>query len=198
VTKTAIGMKDPEDRPPTGLEQDTAAVLVWLADNAGRELTRQEISTGTGIPNGTRLHRAVRQARAAGALLGNRLETFYKSEDPRRRGQMVTRYNLKGHGDKLSARDALHTSKQAIAKMKDMERSCTYEGENENGFAPTTYKEIASAVGGCIQTVSGMGKIGEEVSELQRRDEARAQRVAELEAELARRTDPGKDLRATA
>jgi hypothetical protein len=125
-----------KNKPPTGLEQDTAGILVWLAHNAGRELSYEDISRGTGIPNTSRLHAAVCQARRAAEILGHRLESFYRSEDPRRRGTSVTRYNLAGHGDELSARDALHTARVAISAMKDMRRSCAYEGENQHGFAP--------------------------------------------------------------
>jgi hypothetical protein len=177
-------------KPPTRLEQDTAGILVWLAHNAGRELSYSDISRGTGIPDTPRLRRAVAQARKAAELLGDRLETFYRSKDPRRHGMSVTRYNLAGKGDDLSSRDALHTARVAIAAMKDMRRSCAYEGENIHGFAPKAFKEIAGAVDGCIRTVSGVEQLSDEVFKLQRKHDAMARRIAELEAQVAQATAP--------
>ncbi|PCG86985.1 hypothetical protein CIB93_05440 [Streptomyces sp. WZ.A104] len=44
---------------PSQLEQDAIDVLLWLGPNAGRELSYTDISRGTGIPDGSRLRRAV-------------------------------------------------------------------------------------------------------------------------------------------
>ncbi|MEU9606352.1 hypothetical protein [Streptomyces sp. NPDC048057] len=179
-----------DPRSPSQLEQDTAEVLLWLKHNAGREVSYQDISDGVGIPRGGRLQKAVRQARVAADHLGHRLERFLPSQDPRRRGTSVTRFSLKGQGDEFGARDAMYSSRVAISAMDDMRRSCSYEAQNVNGIAPQAYQEMASAVDGCIQTVSGVGQLGQEVTRLQGANNDLSRRIAELEAQLAEASAP--------
>jgi hypothetical protein len=179
-----------DSRPPSQLEQDTAEVLLWFKHNAGREVAYKDIAAGVGIPAGRRLQAAVRHARRAAEHMGHRLERFLPSRDPRLRGASVTRFNLKGRGDEFSARDALYASRVAVSAMDDMRRSCTYEASNVNGVAPKAFQEMASAVDGCIQTVSGVGELGQEVCRLQGENKDLSRRVAELEAQLAEADAP--------
>lgn len=181
-----------EGRAPTRLEQDAVEVLLWFKHNAGREVAYKDIAAGVGIPEGRRLQGAVRHARRAAEHMGHRLENFLPSRDPRRRGARVTRFNLKGHGDEFSARDALYASKVAVSAMYDMRRSCTYEAGNVNGVAPKAFQEMASAVDGCIQTVSGVGELGQEVCRLQGENRDLSRRVAELETQLSEASLPGR------
>ncbi|MET7298238.1 hypothetical protein [Embleya sp. NPDC005575] len=175
-----------EGRKPSRLEEDTVGVLLWLRHNAGRELTYEQIGKGVGLPVGNRLKCAVRQARKAAEHLDHRLERFLPSRDPLMRGARVTRFNLSGRGDEFGARDALNASRVAVSAMDDMRRACAYEAKNTHGVAPKAFQEMASAVDGCIQTVSGVEELGQEVCRLQFVNNELAERVATLEARLAR------------
>ncbi|MEV0444806.1 hypothetical protein AB0I84_04605 [Streptomyces spectabilis] len=180
-----------DTRPPSQQEQDAAEVLLWLRHNAGREITYKDIAAGVGIPEGSRLRGAVCHARRVAEHMGHRLERFLPSRNPRLRGAWVTRFKLAGKGDEFGARDALYASRMAVSAMDDMRRSCTYEASNENGVAPKAFNEMASAVDGCMKTVSGVGGLGEEVFRLQDENKHLSERVAQLEAQLAEASSGG-------
>ncbi len=141
---------------PTQAEQDTIDVLLWLGHHTGHELSYDDIARGTGIPDGSRLRRAVPRARAAAHVLGHRLEQFLPSRDPLRRGARVTRFHTSGQGDEFGARDALLACRKAVAYMGDMHRACTFEAKNPNSFEPEAFGQMAQAAEGCMKTVSGV------------------------------------------
>ncbi|MEU0738628.1 hypothetical protein [Streptomyces sp. NPDC006134] len=170
---------------PSQAEQDATDVLLWLVHNAGRELSYADISRGTGIPDGSRLRRAVPRARAAAHLLGHRLEQFMPSRDPQRRGARVTRFHKSGQGDEFGARDALLACRKAVAYMGDMHRACTFEANNPNSIEPEAFGQMAEAAEGCMKTVSGVEGLGSKVLQAQGTMRRQAQRIADLEAQLA-------------
>ncbi|MEV0535486.1 hypothetical protein [Kitasatospora sp. NPDC050463] len=173
-------------KPFTRLENDTAAVYVWLRANAGREVTYKEIAKGTGIPVGGRLQRAVRQLRAAAEHLGgHRLERFRPSRDPRLKRASVTRFNLSGKGDEYSSDDVVLASRLAVTAMEDLRRSARYEAANlfSNG-SPEMHAQMADAVEGCIQTVSGVTGLNVSFRQIKLENLALSERVAQLEARL--------------
>lgn len=169
----------------TQLEQDAVQVLKWFITNAGKYVTYRDIASGVGIPRGARLERTVRAARAAAENLGHCIEDFLPSRDPRHRGAYTTRLTLAEEGDEHGARAAMHTVRRGVTSMRNMRRACAYEAKNQNGIAPKAFQEMTTAVEGCIQTVSGVGELGQEVYRLQSEKDALARRVAELEARLA-------------
>ncbi|KUL69410.1 MULTISPECIES: hypothetical protein [unclassified Streptomyces] len=170
---------------PSQAEQDAIDVLLWLGHNAGRELSYEDIAGGIGIPDGSRLRRAVPRARAAAHVLGHRLEQFMPSRDPLRRGARVTRFHKSGHGDEFGARDALLACRKAVAYMGDMHRACTFEANNPNSIEPEAFGQMADAAEGCIKTVSGVEGLGSKVVSAQGTIRRQAQRIADLEAQIA-------------
>ncbi|WP_434593664.1 hypothetical protein [Streptomyces sp. A5-4] len=174
-----------EVKAPSQLEQDAVEVLVWLVHNAGREVSYADIARGVGIADGSRLRRALPKARVAASLMGHRLEQFMTSRDPLRRRASVTRLSLSGRGDEFSARDAVFSTRKALSAMSDMERSCTFEAHNAHGIAPQAFGQMATTVGGCIAAVSGVEELGQQVYRQQGKINTQAQRIADLEAQLA-------------
>ena len=173
---------------PTRAEQDTIDVLLWLTHNTGRELSYPDIARGTGIPDGNRLRRAVPRARAAAHVLGHRLEQFLPSRDPLMRGARVTRFHRSGQGDEFGARDALLACRKAVAYMGDMHRACTFEANNPHSIEPEAFGQMADAAEGCMKTVSGVEGLGSKVLQAQGTMRRQAQRIADLEAQLAELT----------
>ncbi|MCF3167074.1 MULTISPECIES: hypothetical protein [Streptomyces] len=170
---------------PSQAEQDAIDVLLWLGHNAGRELSYADIARGTGIPDGSRLRRAVPRARAAAHVLGHRLEQFMASRDPLRRGARVTRFHRSGQGDEFGARDALLACRKAVAYMGDMHRACTFEANNPNSIEPEAFGQMADAAEGCMKTVSGVEGLGSKVLRNQGTIRRQAERIADLEAQIA-------------
>lgn len=173
---------------PSQAEQDAIDVLLWLKHNTGRELSYADIARGTGIPDGSRLRRAVPRARAAAHVLGHRLEQFMPSRDPRRRGAHVTRFHTSGQGDEFGARDALLACRKAVTYMGDMHRACTFEANNPNSIEPEAFGQMAEAVEGCMKTVSGVEGLGSKVLQAHGKMQRQAQRIADLEAQIAELT----------
>ncbi|MFE3475735.1 hypothetical protein ACFXOI_29645 [Streptomyces bacillaris] len=173
---------------PSQIEQDAIDVLLWLNHNTGRELSYTDIARGTGIPDGSRLRRAVPQARAAAHVLGHRLEQFMPSRDPQRRGARVTRFHKSGQGDEFGARDALLACRKAVAYMGDMHRACTFEANNPNSVEPEAFGQMAQAAEGCMKTVSGVESLGSKVLQAHGTMRRQAQRIADLEAQVAELT----------
>jgi hypothetical protein len=173
---------------PSRLEQDAIDVLLWLGPNAGRELSYADISRGTGIPDGSRLRRAVPRARAAAHVLGHRLEQFMPSRDPLKRGARVTRFHKSGQGDEFGARDALLACRKAVAYMGDMHRACTFEANNPQSIEPEAFGQMADAAEGCMKTVSGVEGLGSKVFRAQGTIRRQAERIADLEAQVAELT----------
>ncbi|MFJ2828518.1 hypothetical protein ACIPC1_13200 [Streptomyces sp. NPDC087263] len=138
---------------PSQLEQDAIDVLLWFGPNAGRELSYADISRGTGIPDGSRLRRAVPRARAAAHVLGHRLEQFMHSRDPLKRGARVTRFHKSGQGDEFGARDALLACRKAVAYMGDMHRACSFEAGNPNSVDREAFGQMPDAAEGGIRTL---------------------------------------------
>lgn len=181
-------------------EKDTRDVLRWLRLNPGREVTYRDLSLGTGIPEGARLRQALKYARIAAHDIDARVESMLPARGAGRAGtRRVTRYNPPGGGDEFGARDAMFTARRAISAMQEMKMACDYEATNTNGTAPEAFSGMAEAVGGCISAVAGVKNLGEKLlrSHELRAAEARAaleaeedyqRQIAELEAELARRT----------
>lgn len=170
---------------PSQAEQDAIDVLLWLGHNTGRELSYTDISRGTGIPDGSRIRRAVPRARAAAHVLGHRLEQFLPSRDPLRRGARVTRFHRSGQGDEFGARDALLACRKAVAYMGDMHRACTFEATNPHSIEPEAFGQMAEAAEGCMKTVSGVEGLGSKVVNAQGTMRRQAQRIADLEAQIA-------------
>ncbi|MCI3932104.1 hypothetical protein [Streptomyces sp. AN091965] len=179
-----------DNAAPSRGEQDAIDVLLWLGHNAGRELAYADIARGTGIPDSSRLRRAVPKARAAAALLGHRLEQFQASRDPLRRGVRVTRFHKLGQGDEFGARDALLACRKAVAYMGDMHRACTFEASNPHSIEPEAFGQMAGAVDGCMKTVSGVEGLGSKVFKAQGTIRRQAERIADLEAQVAELTSP--------
>ncbi|WP_433546417.1 hypothetical protein ACQPZG_15920 [Streptomyces sp. CA-294286] len=172
---------------PSQLEQDAIDVLLWLGPNAGRELSYADISRGTGIPD-RRLRRAVPKARAAAHVLGHRLEQFMASRDPLKRGAKVTRFHKLGQGDEFGARDALLACRKAVAYMGDMHRACSFEASNPNSLDREAFGQMAEAAEGGIRTFSGVEKLGSKVVRNQGTMRRQAERIADLEAQIAEMT----------
>ncbi|MFF9569407.1 MULTISPECIES: hypothetical protein [unclassified Streptomyces] len=172
---------------PSQLEQDAIDVLLWLGPNAGRELSYEDIARGTGIPD-RRLRRAVPKARAAAHELGHRLEQFMASRDPLRRGARVTRFHKSGQGDEFGARDALLACRKAVAYMGDMHRACSFEAGNPNSLDREAFGQMAEAAEGGIRTFSGVERLGSKVVQNQGTMRRQAERIADLEAQIAELT----------
>lgn len=173
---------------PTRAEQDAIDVLLWLSHNTGRELSYRDIARGTGIPDSSRLRRAVPRARAAAHVLGHRLEQFLPSRDPLRRGARVTRFHKSGQGDEYGARDALMACRRAVSSIGDMHRACTFEAHNPHSIDAVAFGQMADAADGMVKTVSGVESLGSRIVQTQRSDRRKAQRIAELEAQIAELT----------
>ncbi|KNB49023.1 hypothetical protein [Streptomyces caatingaensis] len=178
----------PKRDTPTRAEQDAIDVLLWLRHNAGREVSYADIARGTSIPDGSRLRRAVPRARIVAHELGHRLEQFLPSRDPLRRGARVTRFHLSGQGDEFGARDALLACRRAVAYMGDMHRACTFEANNPHSIEPEAFGQMAEAAEGCMKTVSGVEGLGSKVLHAQGTMRRQAQRIADLEAQIAELT----------
>lgn len=170
---------------PSQLEQDAIDVLLWLGPNAGRELSYADISRGTGIPDGSRLRRAVPRVRAAAHVLGHRLEQFMPSRDPLKRGARVTRFHKSGQGDEFGARDALLACRKAVAYMGDMHRACAFEAGNPNSLDREAFGQMADAAEGGIRTFSGVERLGSKAVQSQGTMRRQAERIADLEAQIA-------------
>lgn len=177
-----------ESDTPSQLEQDAIDVLLWLGPNAGRELSYADIARGTGIPDGSRLRRAVPRARAAAHVLGHRLEQFMHSRDPLKRGARVTRFHKSGQGDEFGARDALLACRKAVAYMGDMHRACSFEAGNPNSVDREAFGQMADAAEGGIRTFSGVERLGSKVVKNQGTMRRQAERIADLEAQIAELT----------
>lgn len=173
---------------PSQLEQDAIDVLLWLGPNASRELSYADISRGTGIPDGSRLRRAVPKARAAAHVLGHRLEQFMPSRDPLKRGARVTRFHKCGQGDEFGARDALLACRKAVAYMGDMHRACSFEAGNPHSLDRDAFGQMADAAEGGIRTFSGVERLGSKVVQNQGTMRRQAERIADLEAQIAEMT----------
>lgn len=173
-------------RNSAGLFQGEAVVvevLVFLRSNPDVELSYDDIAKETGIRPVSRLKRAVPEARAVAEHLGDRLEVFGRSTDPRRREQ-VTRYKLSGTGDAFGARDAIRTSLRAVRALKDMRRSCDFEARNKSSISGKAFRTMANAADECIKTVTGVPKIGPQVTPKPEKT-LLLQHVTEMEAMVA-------------
>ncbi|MDI3420441.1 hypothetical protein [Streptomyces luteolus] len=173
---------------PSRLERDAIDVLLWLDHNAGRELSYTDIARGTGIPDSSRLRRAVPRARAAAHVLGHRLEQFMPSRDPLKRGARVTRFHKNGQGDEFGARDALLACRKTVAYMGDMHRACTFEANNPNSIDAEAFGQMADAAEGGMRTISGVERLGSRAVQNQGTMRRQAERIADLEAQIAELT----------
>ena len=115
-----------------------------------------DISAGVGIPVSSRLKAAVRQVRVAAAEHGDRLEQFRNSEDPLRRRTRVTRYQRRGTGDELGAKDALLACRKSVASMAEMKRACEFEAKNPASIAPAAFGQMADTADGAMRLISGV------------------------------------------
>jgi hypothetical protein len=162
-------------------EGDDLGLAGAVASIDGRVGLQQGLVPAAQFPDGHRLRRAVRVVRVIAANRGDRLERFMPSTDPARRRTFVTRYMRHGHGDELSARDAMAAARAAMTSVKDMHRATTFEAGNPHSIARTEFETMAQAADECITKVAGLDTVGPQVV---RRENTSllAQMIAELEA----------------
>ncbi|MGV9324179.1 hypothetical protein [Streptosporangium sandarakinum] len=118
-------------------------MMLWLRGNQGREASYADIAAGV------------------------RLQRFAPSADPALRDAAgrrvwVTRYMLSGHGDELSARDAMSAARAAMTSVKDMHRAAIFEAANPYSIACTEFATMAQAADECITKVAGLDTVGEQ------------------------------------
>ncbi|WP_251063768.1 MULTISPECIES: hypothetical protein [unclassified Streptomyces] len=72
--------------------------------------------------------------------------------------------------------------------MGDMHRACTFEANNPNSIEPKAFGQMADAAEGCMKTVSGVEGLGSKVFRAQETIRRQAERIADLEAQVAELT----------
>lgn len=182
-TRPAKGQKN------TQVQQDAADILEFLRKFPGKEFTRHDIARGSGVPDNHRIGPGVRRARVAAEHFGDRIENYALSRDPARHGAYTLRYIQAGKGDAYGARDAIRSSRMAITAMEDMRRACDFESRNRHSASPAGFGQVATAVGGCLSTVSSIQELNEQMWQTNNENLRLAKLVAELQAEREARSN---------